>query len=221
MEFICQDCNKVCKTLAALKGHVRLSHTAEGRAVSERARGRANAEDRTPRWNKGLTAQTDKRIQMVAAHVSILFKGQKGTPVTELTKQKLSLHAKQNNYGGYKKGSGRGKHGWCRGYWCDSTWELAWVLYNTDHKVSFTRNHKRFQYETPDGVKHHYTPDFLLEGVQYIEVKGYVQDLEALKRKTSALDLPVLILDKVLIQPFLSYAIRIYGKDLTRMYEDV
>lgn len=219
MAFICQDCNKICKTLAALKGHVRLTHTTEGRAVGERARNRANAEDRTPRWNKGLTATTDKRIQTVASHVSKLFKGQPGLPVSDLTKQKLSLHAKRNNYGGYKKGSGRGKHGWCRGYWCDSTWELAWVLYNTDHGVSFIRNHKRFHYETLDGKEHFYTPDFLLESTQYIEVKGYVQDLEVLKRKTSALDLPVLVVDKVLIQPFIYYATKVYGRDLTKMYD--
>lgn len=27
--------------------------------------------------------------------------------------------------GGYRKGSGRGKKGRYKGYWCDSSWELA------------------------------------------------------------------------------------------------
>jgi len=37
--------------------------------------------------------------------------------------------------GGKRIGSGRGKSGWYKGYWCDSSWELAYVIYNIDHDV--------------------------------------------------------------------------------------
>ena len=39
--------------------------------------------------------------------------------------------------GGKRHGSGRGKKGWYKGYYCDSTWELAWVIYQLDHGVKF------------------------------------------------------------------------------------
>ena len=29
---------------------------------------------------------------------------------------------------------GYGKHGWYKEYWCDSSWELAYVIYNLDYR---------------------------------------------------------------------------------------
>ena len=42
--------------------------------------------------------------------------------------------------GGLRHGSGRGKKGWYKGYWCDSTWELAWVIYQLDNGKVPVRN---------------------------------------------------------------------------------
>lgn len=46
----------------------------------------------------------------------------------------------RHSSGGKREGSGRGKRGWYKGYYCDSSWELAWVIYNLDHGNQFKRN---------------------------------------------------------------------------------
>ena len=80
--------------------------------------------------------------------------------------------AKSNKVGGIRRGGGYGKHGWYKGYWCDSSWELAWVIYNLDHGIKFERCKEKFEYEF-EGKKYHYYPDFKLENGTYVEIKGY------------------------------------------------
>ncbi len=77
-----------------------------------------------------------------------------------------------NKVGGIRRGGGYGKHGWYKGYWCDSSWELAWVIYNLDHGIKFERCKEKFEYEF-EGKKYHYYPDFKLEDGTYVEIKGY------------------------------------------------
>lgn len=65
--------------------------------------------------------------------------------------------------GGYRHGSGHGKHGVYKGYQCDSSWELAYVIYNLEHDIKFERNRDRFLYNL-NGKSHYYTPDFICDG---------------------------------------------------------
>ena len=46
--------------------------------------------------------------------------------------------------GGIKKGSSRGKCGWYNGYWCDSSYELAWIIYQLEFNINFKRNLERY-----------------------------------------------------------------------------
>lgn len=78
---------------------------------------------------------------------------------------------KNKGLGGYRRGSGRGKSGWYKGYWCDSTYELVWIIYNLDNGISFNRNNKKFPYTWNGKVKYYY-PDFEINN-QLIEIKGY------------------------------------------------
>ncbi len=48
--------------------------------------------------------------------------------------------------GGYRSKGGRGKSGWYKGYWCDSSWELAWVIHAIDNNIWFERNTHGFDY---------------------------------------------------------------------------
>jgi hypothetical protein len=61
----------------------------------------------------------------------------------------------------YSRGSGRGKKGWYRGYWCDSSYELAFVIYTLDHGLAgkFERNWESFTY-TFRGKVRRWIPDF-------------------------------------------------------------
>ena len=35
--------------------------------------------------------------------------------------------------GGIREGAGRSKSGWYKGYYCNSSYELAWVIYSLDN----------------------------------------------------------------------------------------
>lgn len=117
--------------------------------------------------------------------------------------------------GGYRKGSGIGKKGWYKGYWCDSSWELAWVVYNIDHGIKFERNFESFKYNF-QGKEHNYYPDFKIDDT-FFEIKGYITEqsvskLESFKNKIE-------LIDKNKIKPFLKYVIEKYGKDFIKLYD--
>lgn len=135
---------------------------------------------------------------------------------TEEEKRKIS-RAMKGKSGGYRYRSGRGKKGWYKGYYCDSSWELAYVVYNIDHNISFIRNENFFPYVFK-GEKHNYKPDFI-EGETYIEIKGYVT--EQVIAKESFFEKPLIRLDKITIKPYLDYAIDKYGKNFWEvLYEN-
>jgi hypothetical protein len=118
--------------------------------------------------------------------------------------------------GGYRKGSGRGKKGWYKGYWCDSSWELAWVIYSLDNGLKFTRNAQGFEYMFNETV-HIYYPDYLMEDGTYIEIKGYTTaQWEAKKNNFNG---KIKIFDKVEMIPILKYVKEKYGFDFIKLYE--
>jgi hypothetical protein len=84
--------------------------------------------------------------------------------------------------GGLRKGSGRGKSGWYKGYWCDSSYELAWVIYQLDHNKDFERNKVEYEYEW-EGKTRKYLPDFI-QNNEVIEIKGYITEQTKAKSKS-------------------------------------
>jgi hypothetical protein len=133
----------------------------------------------------------------------------------EVTKNKIRENMKKNRIGGYIKGSGRGKSGWYKGFWCDSSWELAWVIYNIEHGITFARNRERYEYSY-NGKIFKYCPDFIL-GEKLIEIKAYfdAQNIEKIKQ----CPVFITIIDKHSIKPYIQYAIQRYGKDYIKLYE--
>lgn len=119
--------------------------------------------------------------------------------------------------GGLRKGSGRGKSGWYKGIWCDSSYELAWVIYNLEHDILFERNHKSYKYIYND-EEHKYFPDFICDK-KLIEIKGFIRDNDKSKFK-SEFDMDLKILYKKDIQKELNYTIQKYGKDYIKLYEN-
>jgi hypothetical protein len=115
--------------------------------------------------------------------------------------------------GGYRKGSGIGKSGCYRGIWCDSSYELAWVIYHLEHNIPFERNRKKFSYEW-NGVVKQYIPDFIKDN-EIIEIKGYV-DNQVQAKLNSVPNLKVLF-KKDLILEF-GYVESKYGKDFIKLY---
>lgn len=117
--------------------------------------------------------------------------------------------------GGYRENSGRGKSGWYKTIYCNSSWELAWVIYQLDHNVSFRRNNQSFTY-VYEGVSHKYYPDFQLSNGNYVEIKGY--ETPQWKAKLNQFPYPIQVLLKKEMEPILEYVYKKYGKNFTCLY---
>lgn len=117
--------------------------------------------------------------------------------------------------GGLREGSGRSKSGWYKGYYCGSSYELAWVIYNIDHKIKFERNYEGFDYIF-EGEEHKYYPDFI-QGDVYYEIKGFKRKNDEAKFKYFPYKLKVLF--KKDLKKVFKYVIKNYGKDFIKLYE--
>ena len=168
-------------------------------------------------WCRGLTKETDERVKNGCdTHKKRMADGiikpsWLGKHLSEEHKKKLS-----NSAGGFKRGGGRGTYGWYKGYWCDSSWELAWVIYNLEHDIKFERNKQGFEYEF-EGKKYKYYPDFRMECGDYEEVKGWLDEKN--KAKIAQFNGVLKVLGKREIKPYLDYAIGKYGKDFVSLYD--
>ena len=144
----------------------------------------------------------------------------KGHPMTDDIKQKIKLTSRlKHTIGGYRKGSGRGKKGWYKGYFCDSSWELAFVIYNLDHNIEIKRNVDRFEY-LYNNETHNYLPDFLIDDIYY-EIKGYKSDQWMAKYNQFPANKTLVVIGKDEIKPYLTYVIETYGDDFIKLYEDI
>jgi hypothetical protein len=149
-------------------------------------------------WNKGTTG---------------ISGGRASTPDKEnLRKKRISESMKK--FGGYRKGSGRGKKGWYKGFFCDSSWELAYVIYCLDHSIHIERNTTKLKYVF-ENKNRSYTPDFLVEGV-LTEVKGFKSPQWEAKLKYNPY---VRVLYEAEMKPIIEYVESTYGRDFIRMYE--
>lgn len=178
---------------------------------------------KTP-WNKGLTKEIDGRCRLSEETVKKIIKkkiengtnGVAGTAEKERErKEKISKTMKEKRLGGKRHGSGRGKKGWYKGYFCDSSWELAFVIYNLEHGIKFERNKQGFEYEF-NGEKHKFYPDFILENGTYVEIKGAMTEQN--KVKINSFNGPLSVLDKYGIKIYLDYVESKYGKDFIKLY---
>lgn len=112
--------------------------------------------------------------------------------------------------------TGKGGHqGWYNGISCDSTWELAFLIYHLDHNVPIQRSKNVYTYNYK-GVDHKYLPDFIVDGKE-VEIKGIVNEQTFAKLKAAP---HIILVDKHDIQPYLKYVKQTYKvKDLTTLYE--
>lgn len=124
-------------------------------------------------------------------------------------------YLKNKGLGGYRKNSGTSKRGWYKGYFCGSSWELAWVIYNLEHNVKFDRNDEGFNY-VYNGINKKYYPDFKIGDV-YIEIKGYHS--KQFDAKQSQFPFKLKVLHKSDLKEILSYVIKKYGKKFINLYD--
>lgn len=113
--------------------------------------------------------------------------------------------------------SGRGKHGYYKGQYFMSTWELAFMVYHIDHKIEFTRNWEKFEYTDLSGAIRYYIPDFIVNG-KYVEVKGF--STPTVKHKMESFKFPLTIIGKIEIMPILEYVKNTYGDNFYDVLKD-
>ena len=119
--------------------------------------------------------------------------------------------------GGYRIGSGTGKHGYYNGFWCDSTYELAYLIYCLDHNIDIKRNTESFEYLV-EGKKYKYYPDFIVNG-KLVEIKGYFkQSVENKLRAVKNNGIQITILYKNDLESVFQYVTEKYKIQLRSLY---
>ena len=135
--------------------------------------------------------------------------------------EKISQHSRnyiKQNHIYWNRNKSKYKNGWYRGIWCDSSWQLAFVIYNLEHDIKFERNKEGFEYQH-QGHKHTYFPDFIMEDGTYVQIKGVMS--EKAKIKIETFKYPLIVIDPEGIKPYIKYAIQKYGKNFISLYQNV
>lgn len=205
MNIICNFCQRTFSNKGGLGAHSPFCKSNPDRVQRSKSPNACPKKGSIP-WNKGKTG--------VQTPWNKGKNGYKGFPHTEETKQLLSEIAKQRNFGGYVKGSGRGKKGWYKGFFCDSSWELAYVIYCLENSISIIRNTEKRNYIW-EGKEYNYIPDFIVEG-RIIEIKGWNTPQWEAKMQYNP---DIIVLYKEEMTPILEYVIDKYGKDYISLYE--
>lgn len=212
----CLYCNRFIQNKIKLADHLKLRSAETGLCPAFIPKAKGPKKGSVP-WNKGLSKETDLRLRDSGRRISLVTKGMKRNISPEVEKQrreKLRLCAIKGKYGGLKEGSGRGKGGWYRGYYCYSSWELAFVIFHLDHSIPIQRCTQVRTYPWL-GYQRRYFPDFIVEG-KVIEIKGFLTPQWAAKHKANPDVICLLAQD---IEPYLKYVRGVYGKDYVRLYE--
>lgn len=119
----------------------------------------------------------------------------------------LSDINKELGSGGFREGSVKNyKSGWFNGIHCDSSWELAFLIWHRDHNISVSRCTETRTYEI-DGVTHRYFPDFVVDGKIY-EIKGIDDRVNQAKHRYNQ---DVIFLYKKDLKKYIQYAKEHYG----------
>lgn len=215
----CSFCGRYCKNQNSLRNHQRVCKQNPDRQVTimeslewqQEMRSRINY-DKV--WNKGKTHLEDSRIphgeicrQRVLHSIErIRAEGRKpGNGKTEEKEQQRRENISRGikkaiNCGGIRHGSGRGKKGWYKEFFCDSTYELVFIIYNIDNNIKFKRCDRVYTYVYKNET-HKYYPDFELEDGSLVETKGYHTELVDIK-KSAVTDRQI----KILYEKDLKYA---------------
>lgn len=121
------------------------------------------------------------------------------------TCSKKCLSINQRNNALKQKKHGGGKKGVYRNFYCDSTYELAFLIYHLDHDIPIKRCEEKRPYIHKD-TTYMYNPDFVVNGKIY-EIKGYMSEKSKSKLKCNP---DVILIDKPKIQKYIKYVKKTY-----------
>ena len=165
-------------------------------------------------WNKNK--QVNRKNNKVVKTVICKHCGKEFKTITN--KKYCSDYCKSfawKNNGGLRKNSYKQyKSGWYKGIHCDSSWELALVIYYTEHNLFIERN-KQYRTYVYNNKSYKYYPDFITEE-GLLEVKGYKSDKWNAKIEQNP---DIKVLYKNDMKPYLQYVISKYGTDFIKLYD--
>lgn len=131
--------------------------------------------------------------------------------------KKLSDLARNNNFGGYEPNSIKNHHhGNYKGIHYDSSWELAYLVWNIEHNIDIKRCNEVRTYITEDNKIHKYFPDFIVNN-EIIEIKGYFGKGAQLK---AAQNPDIHILKYEDLKDIIQYVINKYGNKYWEILDD-
>ena len=139
----CKYCGKECKNLNSLHNHERLCKLNPNRQESPWVKYNLTKGNV---WNKGLTKETDDRVK------------RQGQTFSQRVKEGIIT-----SVGGFRESAVKGcyKYGYYKNIRCDSSWELAFVVFNIEHNIPIKRNTQRLEYFI-DGKKRIFITDFVV-----------------------------------------------------------
>lgn len=216
--YLCTRCKKEC-----------FQHFGSGKFCSRQC---ANSRERTPeikeKISKGVrdcTAYTEGRMNPNKGK-SRFVDIEKECPVcfskfnTSTSRVKKFCSSRCANksplMGGYRPGSGRSKSGWYKGFYCGSTWELAFLIWCLDHEIPIERCNEKFSYSL-EGKQRTYLPDFRINDL-YVEIKGFLTN--QVQEKTSQFPKKLIILFEEDLQHVFNYVKNVYGNNYFELYEN-
>jgi len=206
----CSFCKKDCTNPGGLGAHTPYCHLNPQR--KKRPWSGGCAKKGSIPWNigtKGLTGGWNKGIKGSTT-------GKAGSPEKEiLRKQRISASMKKNDKcGGKRHASGRGKKGWYKGFFCDSSYELAYVIFCLEHNKKIERCTQSLPYFW-EGTPRNYLPDFIVDG-KIVEIKGYKSPQWNAKQNAYP---NISVLYQKDLKDVFEYVQNKYGKDYIRLYE--
>ena len=167
-DLFCKFCGKECKNKNSLVNHERLcklnpnaqqsSFVNYNKAVNKKVTAR-----------KVTVEQIEKQKETYRKNKELGLHKSSSHPHTAESKKKISDKLKNNQNSKDGKG-GRGKKGWYKGFFCSSTYELAFLIYCIDHNIPVQKCNYVYDY-TYKAKNHKYYPDFIINNT-IVEIKG-------------------------------------------------
>lgn len=196
----CQFCGKTCKNNNSLINHECRCKLNTDRTNIIRQGFNNNGREA---WNKGLTKETDERVALQGKHFS-----------ERIAEGLINLHSRPHENTFNK----RYKYGTYKGFYCDSSWELAFIMFMLDNNKNIKRNYTSFTYINSSGKQSLFYPDFMIDNTFY-EIKGGY-DIEADNKKNQFPEPDKLIwISETEIKPYIRYCEEKYGKDFICLYD--
>ena len=207
----CNICGKEYNKYG-IKNHIWRNHTEEGSKFDPNI---GYTDGSRVAWNKGTNYVDVYGFEKSQELKYNLSENAKKLVITADFIEKCRQNALARGFGGITRGGGRGKKGWYKGFWCDSSWELAFVIYNIDNSIEFIRNQEKFKY-TYNGVQKSFYPDFIVGNI-YVEIKGYNSD--EWKQKLKEFPHEIVVLYQEEMKLYLDYVKNKYGDDFIKLYD--